>query len=81
MILRIILGLAVVAFGFFMVWKTYDIQEFLGRSGWAEQKFGPGGTTTFYKLLGVGVAFLGMLIATNVISEILTGLVGVFIRR
>lgn len=64
-----------------MVWKTYDIQEFLGKSDWAERKFGPGGTTTFYKLLGVGFAFLGMLIATNVISEILTALAGIFVRK
>jgi len=80
MFFRIILGIAVIVLGFLMVWKTVMFQEFLGRNNWAEQKFGPGGTTTFYKLMGVGVAFLGMLIATNLISNTMESLVGLFVR-
>ncbi len=80
MILRIIVGLFTVALGFFMVWKTVLFQDFFGANAWAERKLGPGGTRSFYKLLGVGVAFLGMLIATNVISGIIESTVGIFIR-
>ncbi len=80
MIWRVLLGLLVIAVGFFMVWKTVVFQDFFGANAWAERKFGPGGTNTFYKLLGVLVAFLGMLIATNLISEVLQSLVGIFVR-
>ena len=80
MLLRILLGLFVIAVGFLMVWKTVGFQDFFGANAWAERKMGPGGTNTFYKLLGVGVAFLGMLIATNLISGVLEGIVGIFIH-
>lgn len=80
MILRVLLGLGVIVVGFFMVWKTTGFQDFFGANDWAERKLGPGGTNTFYKLLGVGVAFLGMLIATNLISEVMQSLTSVFIR-
>ena len=80
MITRVLLGLGVIGVGFLMVWKTTGFQDFFGSSDWAERKFGPGGTRTFYKLLGVLVAFLGMLIATNLISEVMQSFTGFFIR-
>lgn len=80
MILRVLLGLGVISIGFLMVWKTTGFQDFFGASDWAERKLGPGGTNTFYKLLGVLVAFLGMLIATNLISEVMQGFTSIFIR-
>ncbi|HBL39994.1 TPA: hypothetical protein DDZ10_05020 [Candidatus Uhrbacteria bacterium] len=80
MIWRVLLGLLVIIVGFFMVWKTVVFQDFFGVNAWAERKFGSGGTNTFYKLLGVLVAFLGMLIATNLISEVMQSLVGIFVR-
>ena len=80
MIVRILIGLAVMAFGFLIVWKTPAFQGFFGENAWAERVIGPGGTSTFYKLFGVGVSFLGMFIATNLISEILAGVVGLFVR-
>lgn len=63
-----------------MVWKTTFFQDFLGRNSWAEDKLGPGGTSTFYKLVGVGVAFLGMLIVTGLISNVMQSLVGILVR-
>jgi uncharacterized membrane protein YfcA len=78
--LRILLGLVVIFVGFLMVWKTVSFQDFLGRNAWAEDKLGPGGTSTFYKLLGIGVAFLGMLITTGLISNVMQSLVSIFIR-
>ena len=80
MILRILLGLLLIVVGFFMVWKTVAFQDFFGANAWAERTLGSGGTNTFYKILGVLVAFLGMLIATDLISGIMESLVGIFVR-
>ena len=77
-IIRILLGIAVMAAGFLMVWKTVIFQKWVGRIPWAEQKFGGGGTNTFLKLLGAAIIFIGIMIATNIISEILESFAGVF---
>jgi len=74
--LRIPLGLLVMFIGFLMVKKTLVVLSWFGRVPFAEEKFGSGGSYFFYKLLGVGVVFLGIFIATNVISGILEDLAG-----
>lgn len=79
-ILRILLGLLIIVLGFHMVWKTTPYLDFIGRIDFAEDKFGPGGTHTFLKLVGLGIAFLGVFIATNIISDILNGFASIFIR-
>lgn len=73
---RIIIGMIVVGIGFSVVAKTDFYLEFLGRSEFAEAKLGPGMTRTFYKLLGVLICFMGILIATNVIQGIILGVFG-----
>ncbi|MBI4598918.1 hypothetical protein HY734_01830 [Candidatus Uhrbacteria bacterium] len=77
---RIPLGLLVIAVGVHMVWKTDFYLDFSGPIDFAEQKFGPGGTRTYLKLFGVGVCFIGMAIATNLIADILGGIAGIFVR-
>lgn len=79
-ILRIILGLIVMLIGMHVVFKTRLYLSWFGRVDFAEQKFGPGGTETFYKLLGVLISFIGIFIATNIISDILSGFAGIFVR-
>jgi len=54
--------------------------SWFGEVPFAEAKFGPGGSRFFYKLLGVLVSFLGIFIATNVISNILESLAAVLTR-
>lgn len=71
---RIPLGLAVMVLGFYMVSKAEKFLDWFGPIPFAENKFGPGGSKFFYKLLGIGTVFLGIFIATNVISDILTSL-------
>jgi hypothetical protein len=68
---RIPLGILVMLFGFWMVLKTEKVLSWFGEVPFAEAKFGPGGSRLFYKLLGVLVTFIGIFIATNVISDIL----------
>mgnify|MGYP000415685019 CR=1 FL=1 len=43
----------------------------------AEEKFGPGGTRFFYKLIGILTVFIGIFISTNIISSILESLAGI----
>jgi len=74
--IRIPLGLAVMAIGFLMVKKTDVVLSWFGRVPFAEDKFGSGGSRFFYKLLGIFVSFIGIFIATNVISGILEDLAG-----
>jgi len=69
-LVRIILGIVVMLIGFFMVWKTVAVQRWTGMIQWAEEKLGSGGTNTFLKFLGVGIIFIGILIATNIISDV-----------
>ncbi|MBM5789875.1 hypothetical protein FJZ23_02185 [Candidatus Parcubacteria bacterium] len=77
---RIPLGLLVMVAGFYMVQKTEVLMSWFGEVPFAEAKFGPGGSRFFYKLLGVLVSFLGIFIATNVISNILESLAAVLTR-
>ncbi len=79
-VLRVLLGLAVMAVGFWMVWRTEAVFSWFGEVPWAERKMGAGSSRFFYKLLGILVAFIGIFIATNIISDILSGFAGIFIR-
>ncbi len=79
--LRVVLGLLVMGLGFVIVWRTEKFQVWTGYIDWAEQKFGAGGTRFFLKLIGVGVAFLGIFIATNIISGVLESFASIFARR
>jgi hypothetical protein len=79
--LRVPLGLAVAAVGFLIVWKSETVFGWVGAIDWAEQKLGVGQSRLFIKLLGVLVAVIGVLIATNIISDILTGFASIFVRK
>jgi len=79
-ILRILLGLAIMAVGVLIVWKSEKVFGMIGRIPFAEAKFGTGGTRTFIKLIGLLVVFIGIFTATNIISDILSGFAGIFVR-
>jgi len=78
--MHILIGFLLAGFGFLLVWKTVGFLDFVGRSDWAEEKFGPGGTQTFLKLLGVGLIMAGFIIITNLHVGVLQGLAGLFVR-
>lgn len=73
---RVVIGLVIIIAGFSMVWKTEFYLDFLGLSEFAETKLGPGRTRLFYKLIGVLVCFVGVLVATNVIQDTVSGVFG-----
>jgi hypothetical protein len=79
--LRIPLGIAVAAVGFLIVWKSETIFGWVGTIDWAEQKLGVGQSRLFIKLMGVLVSVIGVFIASNIASDILTSLASVFVRR
>ncbi len=78
-IFRILLGLIVMAIGVYVTVRSYKILEWFGSSQWAEQKLGPGGSHTFYKLMGVFIAFFGIFIATDIVSDIFSAFANIFV--
>lgn len=79
-ILRVLLGIAVMAVGGGIVYKTDLLRSWLGNVDWAEEHLGSGGTRLFYKLAGVMVCFIGIMITTNMISDILNGIASIFVH-
>ena len=75
-LLRIIGGLLLAGFGFLFIWRTEKFLQNFGTITWAEIKFGPGGSRTFYKLLGVIIIAVGLMLATNLFGGLLMGTVG-----
>jgi hypothetical protein len=75
-LIRIPLGLLIMVIGFLIVKKTTVVMSWFGRIPFAEDKFGTGGSYFFYKLLGTLIVFIGIFVATNVISGILEDLAG-----
>jgi len=73
---RIIGGLLIAFIGFTFVWKTEKYLQNFGTITWAEIKFGPGGSRTFYKLLGIIIILVGFMLATNLLGNLLLGTVG-----
>jgi hypothetical protein len=75
-ILRVLLGLVIVAVGAFFVIRTRSIVDFFGGVDFAERYLGGGGTNLFYKLLGIVFCLLGFLVATNLWNAFLQATLG-----
>ncbi|MFA6594244.1 MAG: hypothetical protein WCT16_03205 [Candidatus Buchananbacteria bacterium] len=71
MLVRILIGVAVIIVGFFMVWKPRFFYDFMGHQMWAEKIFGIHEDELAYKVIGVIVMFVGALIATDLIYNLL----------
>lgn len=72
---RIIIGILIVGAGFIMVWRTRWIISLVGRSSFGERTFS-GGSYTFYKLIGIGVILLGVVVVVGLQGDLLTGTLG-----
>ena len=77
--LRILLGLAVSAGGFLIVWKTQGIVGILGYSDWAERHMGSGGTYSMYKIIGIIVIFIGFAIMAQLHQSLIAVVANIFI--
>lgn len=49
-----------IIFGFCAVAYTFQIVRIFGHLGWAEQRLGPGGTYTVWKIIGIVLIMLGI---------------------
>lgn len=79
-LLRILLGTVVSVVGFFVVWKAENVTGLVGRSWWAENTFqGFGGTSGLVKIIGILVIFIGFMIMTGGINDILGGVAGILV--
>ncbi len=77
LVLRVIGGLAFVFVGCLLVIKSEWFLQNFGKISWAEQNLGlDGGTRLFYKLLGVLIALIGIMMATGLLGGALIGTVG-----
>ncbi|MEI6835356.1 MAG: hypothetical protein WCK59_00850 [Candidatus Falkowbacteria bacterium] len=64
--MQIVLGIVITALGAFMAIKTEWFLENLGRLDWFEAHLGSeGGTRLGYKLMGVLVIFIGVIMMTG----------------
>ncbi len=72
-LVRILVGVCLIALGVLMTYKTEWFLSLLGRVPFAEKFFGGGGTRLFYKLLGVFIAIIGIMFATNTFDLIIGG--------
>lgn len=74
--MRYILGLALIVGGALMTIYFEKVYETFGAVDWGEKFFGTGGSRTYYQLLGVIIAIIGMIILFNFHGAILFGLFG-----
>lgn len=71
MALRIIIGLIVAVVGFFMVYRPRFFFDFLGEQAWVAKIFSVNDQELAYKIIGIIVIFIGVLIMTNIIYDLL----------
>lgn len=71
--MNFIIGLVVTIAGVFITIKTEFMLRSFGRIAFFERHLGPdGGSRLGYKLLGMAVIFIGIIIMTNMIGGFLT---------
>ena len=58
--MKYLVSLVMLVVGFFVATKSFSIVRVFGHLDWAEQRLGPGGTYTAWKLIGVIVIFAGL---------------------
>jgi hypothetical protein len=54
---RLLLALVMMSFGVYILAKTEPFVRLVGKNEWGERWFGPGGTYTLWKLVGVILSF------------------------
>lgn len=72
--IHLLIGIAVAAVGVVFVMRTRDILDFFGPIDWAEQHLG--GSSMFYKLLGVVLSLIGFIVATDLWDAFLNATIG-----
>lgn len=69
--MHIIIGIIVTGVGFLVVWRPRYFLDFLGKQAWVEKIFSVNDQELAYKIIGMIVIFVGALIMTNLIYDLL----------
>lgn len=70
--MKYVLGIIFIGVGFLMVWKSQWFVENFGNIEFAESKFSTsGGTSFFYKLIGIAAIVLSFLFMTGSLGAII----------
>ena len=78
---HVILGIIITAAGVFMVIKTEWLVNNFGRIAWFEEKLGSeGGTRLGYKLIGILVLIVGIIVMTGSGPEFMRWLVSPLVK-
>jgi hypothetical protein len=72
--IHLLIGIALAAVGVAFVMRTRDILDFFGPIDWAEQHLG--GSSMFYKLLGIVLCLIGFIVATDLWDAFLNATIG-----
>lgn len=79
--LRILLGIVIMAVGTLIIIKTEAMLSNFGRIAFFEKHLGTeGGSRMGYKIIGIIAIFIGIMIATNLIGGFLEWLLAPMIR-
>ena len=73
-LLRIFIGLILVALGAALVIRTHTFSDFFDSIDWAERNLGS--SNLLYKLIGIAVCFIGFMVATNLWGAFLNATIG-----
>lgn len=81
MLWRILIGIGLMALGVLIVAKSEWLYQNIGSMEWADKYLGlSGGSRLGYKLIGLLMIFIGILLITNLFSALTVGLFGKFFR-
>lgn len=79
--MQIILGLIIMGVGALIIIKSEAVLNAFGRMAWFEEHFGmEGGSRLGYKMIGMLVAFIGILMATGLIGGFIEWMVSPLTR-
>ena len=68
--LAIIIGLLTMVVGFFMVYRPRFFVDFIGHQAWVEKVFSVSDDELAYKIIGIIVIFIGALIMTGLVWDL-----------
>jgi len=78
---RLFVGIIGVPLGFLIIIYRYQLKQFTGNVGFAEQYLGAGGTYNLFVLIGLLVSVLSMMYAFGTVQDFYNGYLGLFFGR
>ena len=76
--LALIIGLIITVAGFAVVYRPRYFLDFLGRQAWVEKIFAVNDQELAYKIIGMIIIFIGILVMSNLFYDLLGWLLSPF---